>query len=285
MKKSIRTLLTVLLALVFLFSIIRFWQQRQEKASGSMIYKDARALAASPNTSVTQPETTPAKETSAPAEEPRWVVSPPEEEDPHIQTLAQINLKALQKANPDVIGWIMIPDTAIDYPIMQGTDNDYYLKHTWDANPCAVGSIFMEYLCSSDFADFNTIVYGHNMNDGSMFSGLRKYRDPEYWEDHPYVYIRTDLGVYRYQIFSSYLAKVDSSTYGVQITTEESRRRFLDHAVLNSVIDTGVEPQTTDRVLTLSTCSGSGYATRWVVHARLKMILEQPNGTDVYLSS
>ena len=271
MKKSIRILLTALLALVFLFSVTMFLRQRQDKAAGSSTYSEALELASAGKPAVPR-QTAPVEEEAPAAPELQWVAAPVEEEDPHIQTLEELDLEALREVNPDVIGWILIPDTVINYPLMQGEDNEYYLKRTWDEKKNAVGSIFLEYLSSPDLTDFNTIVYGHNMNDGSMFASLRKYRKQEYWQAHPYVYIRSDAGVYRYEIFSSYLAKVDSNTYGLAFPSDESKAAFLNNAILDSVIRTDVEPEPTDRVLTLSTCSGSGYSTRWVVHARLKMI-------------
>jgi sortase B len=137
-----------------------------------------------------------------------------------------------------------------------------------------MGSIFLEQLSSPDLTDKNTIVYGHNMNDGSMFASLRDYREQDYFEDHPYVYILTDLGVYRYELFSSYTASIKSNTYGVEFPTETSWLRFLEKGLEDSVIDTGIQPEPTDRVLTLSTCTGANRSARWVVHARLKMVLE-----------
>ena len=272
MKRSVRMLLTALLALVFLFSITMFLRQQRDSAAGSSTYSDALALASAEKPAEPQQQTDPAEETAPAVPELQWVAAPLDEEDPHIQALAELDLEALREVNPDVIGWILIPDTVINYPLMQGEDNEYYLKRTWDEKKNAVGSIFLEHLNSPDLTDFNTIVYGHNMNDGSMFAGLRKYRKQEYWQEHPYVYIRSDAGVYRYEIFSSYLAKVDSNTYGLAFPSDDAKSAFLNNAILDSVIQTGVEPAPTDRVLTLSTCSGSGYSTRWVVHARLKMI-------------
>ena len=271
MKRKIRIFLSCLLLAVFLFSITRFLQQQQEKTAGSDTYAEALALAVSGGSGSPEPQK---KEEAAVAEgTPQWAVAPVEENDPHNQTLQAMDLEALREVNPDVLGWILIPDTKINYPILQGSDNDYYLKHTWDGKPYAVGSIFMEHLNNPDFTDFNTIIYGHNMNDGSMFASIREYRNQAYWEKHPYVYIRTDLGVYRYEVFASYLARVNSNTYGVRFSREESREAFVNNAIVDSSIDTGIEPEPTDRILTLSTCKG-GTATRWVVHARLKMVLE-----------
>lgn len=273
MKKSVRTLLNLLLTAVFLFSIIMFLQQQREKSIGSSTYEDALALASSGKPAAVQSEIPDAPEETA--AEFQWVVAPLEDEDPYIQELENLDLEALREVNPDVVGWILIPDTVVNYPLMQGTDNDYYLKRTWDKKRNDVGSIFLEHQSSADLTDFNTIVYGHNMINGSMFASLREYGEQDYWEEHPYVYIRSDQGVYRYEIFSSYLAKVESNTYGLEFPSEGSRIRFLDNAIQDSAIQTGLEPEPTDRILTLSTCSGAGYTTRWVVHARLKMIQVQ----------
>lgn len=274
MKKSVRTLLTALLVLASLFSMFQFLKQQRDKAAGSSIYADALALASSGKSekptvpAAAVPENSPA--------EPQWVPASLEEEDPHIRLLADLDLESLREVNPDVMGWILIPDTEVNYPIMAGTEDNYYLNHTWDRKSYGVGSIFLEHLCRPDFTDFNTIVYGHNMNDGSMFGSLLQYRQEDYRQAHPYVYIRSDLGVYRYEIFSSYFAKVDSNTYGVQFTSENQKIRFLDHILGESEFHSEIQPETTDRILTLSTCSGRGYSNRWVVHARLKMVLPTP---------
>lgn len=272
MKRSVRTLLTVVLAAVFLFSTGKYLLSQREKAAGNSTYEEALQLAASQKQDSTQH--TFASEPPAPEGEPQWVVARPDGEDPYIQALEELDLQALREVNPDVVGWILIPDTVINYPLMQGEDNNYYLERTWDQKSNAMGSIFLEQLSSPDLTDPNTIIYGHNMNDGSMFACLRNYREQAFWDAHPYVYILSDFGVYRYEIFSSYVASIKSNTYGVEFPTESSWLRFLEKALEDSVIDTGVQPEPTDRVLTLSTCTGANRSARWVVHARLKMVLE-----------
>jgi len=274
MKKTIRILLTAALMLVFLFSITKFLGQQRDKRNGSSTYEKALQIATSEKNKGASPTLPATTGNEDPSQPPQWIPAPVEEEDPYLQAMADIDLAALREVNPDVIGWIMIPDTGISYPLMQGTDNDYYLNRTWDRQSNAVGSIFLEYQNNPDLTDFNTIIYGHNMNDGSMFAGLREYRNQDFWEVHPYVYICNDLGVYRYEIFSAYYASVKSNTYGLVFSREESRINFLAKLLEDSVIQTGVEPTPNDRILTLSTCTGtgSGYAYRWVVHARLKMV-------------
>lgn len=243
---------------------------------GGSDYSDAAALAQGD----TPRKTEPVRETVAvtvPADTPQtpalvWVPAQPEAPDPKMEALAETDLEALREVNPDVIGWIRIPGTKIDYPILQSGDNEYYLKHTWKGHRNIVGSIFMEYQNQPDFTDWNTILYGHNMNNGSMFAALHKFRKEAFWETHPYVYLVTDAGVLRYEIFSSYSARVDSMTYDLSFHQTETKEEFLAMALENSQIDTGILPEPTDRILTLSTCSGAGYETRRVVHARLPMV-------------
>ena len=134
-----------------------------------------------------------------------------------------------------------------------------------------MGSVFLESRNRPDFTDWNTIVYAHNMDNGTMFAGLHRYKQQKYWQEHPYVYIVTDAGVLRYEVFSSYNAEVDSKTYGLSFRQRETREEFIAMALEKSQIDTGIVPEVTDQILTLSTCSG-GEETRRVVHARLPMI-------------
>lgn len=255
----------LVLLIVFVVSTTLLLRQQLDNAGGSDAYRDALAIAsgtghkAEETTEATQPQTT-------------WIPAPIEDDDPNLEKMAEIDLAALREVNEDVVGWICIPDSKINYPLLQGEDNDYYLKHTWDHRSNSVGSIFLEHRNKADLTEFNTIVYGHNMNNGSMFAGLKRYAATGYWEEHPYVYVLTDAGVYRYEVFSSYKANVDSSTYGLSFNQQETKAEFLVNALENSKIDTGIAPELTDRILTLSTCSGAGYTTRWVVHARLRMI-------------
>lgn len=269
MNKRTKRSILGLLAAVFAASSFLLLRQFGDNRGGSDSYDSAYAIASQP-AQVREADL----ETTAPSAPPvkTWIPVPVEEEDPVLEELASIDLSALREVNPDVVGWIRIPDTRIDYPLMQGTDNAYYLKHTWDEKKNSVGSIFLEYLCSPDLTDYNTIIYGHNMNNGSMFAGLRRYTTNTYWEAHPYVYLLTDLGVYRYDIFSAYKADVDSVTYDLQFPEEGHKEAFLKNALEKSRIETRIQPDLTDRILTLSTCSGAGYNTRWVVHGRLRMM-------------
>ena len=101
------------------------------------------------------------------------------------------DFKKLKEENPDTIGWIHIPDTKISYPIVQGTDNDFYLKHDFNGEASVAGSIYLDYESEGDFEGRNNILYGHNMKNGSMFKDIVRYKDPSYFKEHQYFSIYT----------------------------------------------------------------------------------------------
>ncbi len=273
MKNKTRKILMGVLLVVFLVSTALSLRQLADNSTGDTSYADAVNIALSGSKTESPEATQPAVPQPSDGAEPvaYWVPALVEG-DPVMEEMAQINLDALREVNEDVLGWIRIPDTPIDYPLLQGEDNDYYLKRMWDKTPNSVGSIFLECLNSPDFTDYNTIVYGHNMNNGTMFSSLEQFSSLDYWKAHPYVYIATNEGVYRYEIFVFFQPEVDTLAYGMNLLRKDTKERFLEQSLEKSWIDTGIVPPITDRILTLSTCSGMGYATRYVVQARLPMI-------------
>lgn len=274
MKKKTRNLMTLVLVAVFAVSTFLLLRQFRDNAGGEEAYGEALAIASGNSQ---QDQTQPAVQETTEPTQPKtyWIPAPVEEDDPHMEEMAAIDLAALREVNQDVLGWIRIPNSRIDYPLMQGEDNDHYLNHTWDQRSNSVGSIFLECLNRSDLMDYNTIIYGHNMADGSMFAGLHQYTSDYYWRNHPYIYIATDAGVYRYEVFAAYKADTSSPTYGLSFNQQKTRDAFLLHAQENSVVDTGILPEGNDRVLTLSTCSGAVASDRWVVQARLRMVQVQ----------
>lgn len=275
MNQKVRKYLSCVLLVVFLISTGLLIRNVFGYSGGEDDYSDAAAIARSD----APQEAEPTRETVAitvPPETPEepvmvWVPAPLEEPDPKMEKLEETDLDALREVNEDILGWIHIPSSKIDYPLLQGEDNEYYLKRTWKGHRNPVGSIFLESKNSPDFTDWNTIIYGHNMTDGSMFAPLHRYKRQSFWEEHPYIYIVTDAGVLRYEVFSSYNAKIGSKTYGLSFNQMETRQEFISMALENSQIDTGIVPALTDQIITLSTCSG-GEKTRRVVHARMPMI-------------
>ena len=183
------------------------------------------------------------------------------------EQVQRVALSELQAQNPDTVGWIEIPGTGISYPLMQADDNAYYLNHTFSGKVNSAGSIFMEQLNSSDFTDLHTIIYGHNMKNGSMFAGLKNYSSPSYLVSHPTVYLDLADGTHAYQIFSVYEAAADSDSYTIGFAPDEQYEEYLRTIKGRSEYDTGVDVTKDDFIITLSTCTRSG-EDRYLVHAK-----------------
>ena len=179
-----------------------------------------------------------------------------------------VKFEELQAVNPDVYAWITVPGTDIDYPILQhASDNSYYLMHNIDGSYGYPGCIYTENMNSKDFTDNNTVIYGHNMKNLSMFGKLKHYnRDENYYDSHQYFQILVDGKKYRYQIFSYETVSDDSDEYTVGFEPDETFGKFVQRMAASSMKDTGIVPTKDDKVVTLSTCSTSGETYRFVVH-------------------
>lgn len=272
MKKS-KLVLLALLAAVFLFSVGMMARQQLEYQKIAADSEEAARIAGLPVRS-DAPRPTASAGTAAPAPpEPDETEAPPEEL-PVEAVLAGIDLEALRAVNGDVMGWIEIPGTELSYPLVQGRNNRYYLSRSWKKEPSAGGAVFLESTNSGDLTDFHTIIYGHRMNNESMFGPLKHYKDPDFWREHPSVYLATEAGVYRYDIFAAQEAGVRELVYRLDLETSHLEEEFLQYCVENSAIDTGIVPTASDRILTLSTCTASNRAKRWVVHGVLAQVYE-----------
>lgn len=180
----------------------------------------------------------------------------------------RVNFDELLAINPDTVGWIRFsPEPSqINYPVVQGDDNDLYLHKTFSANDNTVGAIFVNVYNNPDFNDRNTIIYGHRMNDNSMFHDLAKYEDKSFWESNPYFYIYTPDGrEITYHIYSTGVVKDVSDTYLTEFASDEEYQAFLNMTKEVAAYDTGVEVGTDDVIVTLSTCTKASNDDRFVV--------------------
>ena len=297
---KLRKLIITLLAVVFAVSTVMALRLAAEYQTGNRSYEYARALAAgtqqetpsSPKTisreeqrsayalefrtpepehEETQPAETPAEPQETQPTEETFVMT-----DSNAAVLAEVDLEALRQVNSDVLGWIYVPGTDISYPIVQGANNDYYLEHTWDLQSNSVGAVFMEATNAGDLTDYRTILYAHNLRNGSMFSQLHNYQDQNFWAENPFVYVLIDAGILRYRIYAAYEAEVTGTTYWQQVQTEAQRLEYVRYGLEHSVLETGIQPTPDTPVLTLSTCTGYTYARRWVVQAVLEGMVIPP---------
>ena len=190
----------------------------------------------------------------AKTEEPETVEAEPEEEKEPLDI--PVDFEALQAENPDIYAWITIPGTNVDYPILQREgDNGYYLNHSVDGAESIAGAIFTEDYNSKDFTDPNTIIYGHNMKNGSMFGQLKKYGKEDFYKEHPCFYLYTKDGVWQYGIFSVRVVDELSDSYTMTFASTDAYRSYLDQAVRKSMYDTTATADVTDSIITLSTCT------------------------------
>ena len=188
-----------------------------------------------------------------------------------------VDFDKLKKINPDVVGWIHIPDTAIDYPIVQAKDNKTYLHKTFKGKDSHIGAIFLDALCKPDFSSFNSIIYGHNLKNGEMFGHLKKLYDVEYnskadYKKHPIVWIITPEAAEEYEIFAfrEISARRDKDVFTTEIPDSRERRAFFKHQIRKSQKDTGISPSEDRRMITLSTCTSRTREGRFVVQAILR---------------
>ena len=182
----------------------------------------------------------------------------------------QVDFDALLEKCPDIVGWIYCEDTVINYPMVRGNDNDYYLHRFIDGSYNGGGTLFMDFKNNRDFTDPNSIVYGHHMNDGSMFASLKKYQtDPEYYTKHPVLYLNTPTQNYRVDVFAGFVCDADSDTYTIGFASDLNYQAWLNRMASQSDFTTDVKVGPEDHVITLSTCSYEWYDARYVVLGKL----------------
>lgn len=269
MNRTVIKVLRLVLAGVLVTALaVVLWRQ-VEYARAEEDYEQAAKLAGLPEAGSSAPAVPAASEepTEKPSESSSEEVRPSE---PVGIPLEEVDLAALKQVNSDVVGWISIPDTELSYPLLQGTDNQYYLNHTWRKKSNGMGAIYLDYHFDPGLTDFYAIIYGHRMHNASMFGSLARYEKQEYWSKHPSVYLVLQEGVVRYDIFAAFEAGVQSDIYRLGFSQTEDREAFVSWCLEQSVIDTGLVPSPNGRIITLSTCTESGgAATRWVVLAAL----------------
>lgn len=180
-----------------------------------------------------------------------------------------VDFMALQGINDDIVGWLKVGALDISYPVTQASDNDYYLHLTFELVQNAAGCIFVDYQNRPDFQDDNTIIYGHNMKDGSMFGTLKNFVQDGVYESDPYFWIYTPERIYKYEIFNCSTVGAVSNTYTLEFGSRKEFQNYLDKALMQSQVDSSkVKVKSSDKIVTLSTCTGDE-ETRFVVQGKL----------------
>lgn len=166
-----------------------------------------------------------------------------------------INWKSLKKQNPDVIAWIYIPGTKINYPILQGKDNEYYLHHNLSGDKSDYGEVFMDYRQSPDLANYNTFLYAHNMYDETKFAELNNYFNTSFYKNHQNVYVYTPKSRFDGKVFAVQSNKGESKAHTMDFDNNSQFSSYVNYLKQRSSISTNIKSNSVKKLLTLWTCT------------------------------
>lgn len=181
----------------------------------------------------------------------------------------EVDFHALQSVNQDAIGWLYCEGTVISYPVMQGRDNDFYLHHAYDGTDSFAGTPFIDAGNSGDFSDSNSIIYGHHLKDGTMFSSLADWEEQSYYEEHPIMWLLTPEQDYKVVLFSGYTTSAYSDSFLLFQNPCAEFSEYLEACVEASDFQADVELPEDGRYIMLSTCEYAYKDARYVLHGLL----------------
>lgn len=266
MSRWVRRVAVMLLAGVFVFSVVYIILSMGEYDASAQIYADASdrftALSQMPQPEEGRDEQPPAgtagEQTPSGGTKP-WETAP-----------ITVDFQGLLEVNEDIVGWIYCPGTEINYPVLHGKDNNVYLRRSYDGSYNNAGSIFVEASNRKGFADVNTIIYGHHMESGAeMFAALEEWESQEFYEEHPVIWLLTPECDYKIILFSGYTASAYSDAYrifqegGSELEEYIAKRREL------SDFQAEAELKADAHYVMLSTCSYDFQDARRVLHGML----------------
>ena len=175
----------------------------------------------------------------------------------------------LIKINEDYKMWIEVPNTNIDYPVVQGKDNDFYLNHDFNKKESSSGAIFIDYKNNIE-KDKNIIIYGHNMRNKSMFQNLMKFKEEVFWKENNKIILTIDRKMYEYEIFSSYISNAKDVDLKINFKSEEEYLKYIDDIKKKSIFSRDMNIKSDDRIITLSTCSYEEDDNKMIIHGKLQ---------------
>jgi len=180
-----------------------------------------------------------------------------------------MDFSGLQGENPDVIAWLAVPGTAIDYPVLQAGDNDYYLRRGLQGNANKNGALFLDCRVPADFSGFSSVIYGHHMKSGRMFQNLVLFKDKAFFDSHASCTLYTPGKTYRLEIFAVAVVGQSSSCYEFAFASPGERQAHLREIKNSAMHHRDIAVTADDRLVLLSTCSYEYTGARTVVAARL----------------
>lgn len=257
---KLRRFLLLVCTLVFAFACYKLISTLSEYAEGTNAYTDLSAHYTA---------TSPKCDLSAQMEQMEAIGSAETVEIITETAPITVDFDSLLAECPDIVGWIYCPDTVINYPIAQADDNEKYLHTLPNGKWNAAGTIFLDCNNASDFSDRNSLLYGHNMNNRSMFAILPSYRAQEFYDAHPCWYLLTPEGDYKIELLAGFVTPADGKAYTIPQNDEDSASlvAFLQK---NSDFIPASEPTHPDHLITLSTCAYDYQNARYVLVGTLQ---------------
>lgn len=237
MRKTITIILICVLATVACVSGYKIFQIINEYHSGETTYENLKKYVLTPPTD-SETESTDLSDQAA---------TTPEQ--------SIIDFDGLSAINSDIVGWIQLDGTVIDYPIAQCDDNGYYLKHLFNKEANSSGSIFLDCRNNADFSDRNSVLYGHHMKNGSMFSAITNYKNQLFYDEHPAFRLYTPQANYEVAIFAGYVADLQDNAWNTAFEDDDDFSQWLNECMQKSLFQSDIKPSAKDKIVTLSTCS------------------------------
>lgn len=190
-------------------------------------------------------------------------------EDPASYAPIIVDFDALKEVNPDVFAWIYCEGTVINYPVVHGRDNQYYLHRSFDGTYRFAGTIFSDASNTPGIVDSNIILYGHHMKDGTMFADLKYWLDPDFFREHPCMWLMTPDGDYLIELFSAYTTQATSETYTIFLGPSAQFDAYLAKVARRSPVAMDATLDSDAHYVVLSTCTEATGLTRTVLHGKL----------------
>lgn len=276
MKKRIFAMLVAALVTVMLLGMFMIYQGLHQYDVIDEYYETAEQYVVSPSPVIqaTAPPQKPAEVSSAEEvsiQEESLVEATLVEEEVETAPIA-IDFETLLGDSPDTIGWLYAVDGSVNLPVVQGTDNLYYLTHLPNGDYSSGGSLFLDYLNDRGFTDEVSFIYGHNMKNGTMLQPLLEYRGQEYYDKYPVMYLLTPEKNYKLELFAGILTGIESEVYTFNFDGEESKQAFIDSLAAQSTFVPNRIPTADERILCLSTCAYDYENARYVVFAAMTEI-------------
>lgn len=266
-RKRIHVIIYLLLSILIILStmyIINFFSLRQEAKEQTKLLSAIDIYEKEGTKEVVQNASEERQgNVASESEENGKMISTENAEEQNEETERMLQVKQLQEQNADIIGWLEIENTNMNYPVLQGTDNSYYMTHNYKKEKSKNGSIFLDANYNWNIPSNNLLIYGHNLGNGMMFQELLKYEKESFYREHPIIRFTTAEGDAEYEIISAFKSRVYYKSeknvfryyFFLNSESEEEYNQFVKNAKNASLYSIDATANYGDQLITLSTCS------------------------------